>query len=198
MATTHSYHHGNLRQAALDAARATVAQKGHDAIAMRELAQQLQVSPTALYRHFANRTALLIALANAVHEELQVLLRQAVARQEDPWEALRASLRLFLTFTEQNEGLFRMMYDDEVINAPDADTLLPGMAANYQLMHDLFRRVLPSASPSELRLRLISMWSTLYGYASLRSHGSLKSYMLKDLTRAKIEKAVLQTALGVA
>lgn len=68
--TKDHYHHGSLRQAALDAARGIVCTRGHDAVAMRDLAQHLGVTPAALYRHFSNRSDLLMALAEKGHQGL--------------------------------------------------------------------------------------------------------------------------------
>lgn len=196
MTSERSYHHGNLRDAALGIARTTVEQRGHDAVAMRELALQLQVSPAALYRHFSNRTALLCALADETHEALRLQLVDVIADHTDPWDSLEAACRAFLAFSDNHVRLFRMMYDDEVINAPDAEAQLPALAHTYRLMLQLFRQALPQAGIKELRLRLIAMWSALFGYASVRAQGMLKSYMMRGLSGREMERAVLAAALG--
>jgi hypothetical protein len=57
------YHHGNLRRALLDAALALFAERGRFDFTMRELARAAGVTHNAPYRHFADRWALLDALA---------------------------------------------------------------------------------------------------------------------------------------
>ena len=59
------YHHGDLRAALLDAADALLDQGGDGAVSLREAARMAGVSPTAAYRHFADKVALLAALALA-------------------------------------------------------------------------------------------------------------------------------------
>ena len=61
------YHHGDLRNALLEAAVRLVAQKGPEGFSLREAAREVGVSPAAAYRHFADKLALLTALAADAH-----------------------------------------------------------------------------------------------------------------------------------
>lgn len=196
MSTQRSYHHGNLREAALEAAHATVAAQGHDAVSMRELALQLGVAPSALYRHYGNRTALLLALANAMHETLGSDLAQVLQAHGDPWECLEMACVRFLDFAQANDRMFRMMYDDEVINAPDAEAHLPALRHNYDLMLGLVQQARPDLGRREARLHLIGLWSTLFGFASVRAHGALKSYMLQGVSAQAMQQSVVRAAIG--
>ena len=64
--TARPYHHGNLRQALLDAAERTVRERGVEALSLRELAREVGVSHGAPRRHFPDRQALLDAHDEAV------------------------------------------------------------------------------------------------------------------------------------
>src|SRR6187455_880200 len=74
------YHHGNLRRALLDEALATIRTGGVDALTLREIGGRVGVSRTALYRHFADKRALLAAVAT---EGFRTLRQQLVAAWED-------------------------------------------------------------------------------------------------------------------
>src|SRR5687767_1574078 len=74
------YHHGNLRRALLDDALATIRTDGVEAVTLREIGARLGVSRTALYRHFADKQALLTAVAT---EGFRALREQLVAAWED-------------------------------------------------------------------------------------------------------------------
>lgn len=63
MAKSDRYHHGNLRQACLEGARAMLEEDGSGTISLREVARRAGVSPAAPYRHFKDREDLLRALA---------------------------------------------------------------------------------------------------------------------------------------
>ena len=58
-----SYHHGNLRRALIDQALATIQAEGVDALTLRSIGARIGVSRSALYRHFADKRALLTAVA---------------------------------------------------------------------------------------------------------------------------------------
>lgn len=192
-----SYHHGDLRNATIALAREVVETRGHDALVMRELAATLGVSIGALYRHFADRNALMMLLANESHAELLQRLR-TFSQQDDPWEALRAAAADFIQFAQQRVRLFRMMYADEVVNAPDANAQLTAQADSYLAVIALLRRALPGVRIAEVRLHAITFWSTVFGYASVCAHGGLPPYTMQGLTRKLVEQALIEAALHPA
>ena len=69
MATT-PYHHGNLRDALVEAAVDVVREGGPEALSLRELARRVGVSHAAAYRHFADREALVDVVAERALEGL--------------------------------------------------------------------------------------------------------------------------------
>ncbi len=192
-----SYHHGDLRNATIALAHEVVAARGHDALVMRELATTLGVSIGALYRHFADRNALMLLLANDSHAELLEEVN-GFSRYEDPWQALRATAAAVIEFAQQRVRMFRLMYADEVVNAPDADAQLPAQAGAYRAVIALFRRALPEVPIAQVRLHAITFWSTVFGYASLCAHGGLPTYSVQGLSRKLIEQAVIEAALQPA
>src|ERR687890_784325 len=74
------YHHGNLRRALLDEALATIRSEGVQGLTLREIGARVGVSRTALYRHFADKAALLEAVATEGFRMLREQLTSA-------WEA---------------------------------------------------------------------------------------------------------------
>ena len=58
-----AYHHGNLREAILEAGLAHLEKSADEALSLRELARQTGVAANAVYRHFASKEQLLAALA---------------------------------------------------------------------------------------------------------------------------------------
>src|SRR6476620_6243867 len=74
------YHHGNLRRALLDEALATIRTEGVAGLTLREIGARLGVSRTALYRHFADKRALLTAVAT---EGFRTLRQQLVTAWEE-------------------------------------------------------------------------------------------------------------------
>src|ERR1700682_5211672 len=71
------YHHGDLRRALIVEAAHTIQAKGVDALTLRAVGQKLGVSRTALYRHFADKSALVAAVAGEGFRLLRLQLVEA-------------------------------------------------------------------------------------------------------------------------
>src|SRR5215217_6585274 len=84
------YHHGNLRRGLLDQALATIRTEGVEGLTLREIGARLGVSRTALYRHFADKRALLAAVATEGFRALREALISAWEEGGRGDEAFRA------------------------------------------------------------------------------------------------------------
>ncbi|MFW7349499.1 MAG: TetR/AcrR family transcriptional regulator [Pigmentiphaga sp.] len=193
---TRAYHHGNLKDALLEAALAVIERDGYESLSMRSLAQEAGVSSAAPYRHFADRSALLAAAACVGYEELRALHGQAMAARGDAVSRLRLAMRSFLDFSQRRRGLFQLMYSD-YLRQQVASEALAGLEA------DVFRDVslsmaqaVPGLDERSLRLRMAAFWATLYGHAVVRQHGLLRPYMKEGLSDDEIDEAVFAAALG--
>ncbi len=116
MSSPSSYHHGNLRQALLEAARALAAENTIDSITLREVARRAGVSHAAPYHHFADKRALLRALALDAFKELHHILNTILKStlQADPTTHPTATLSAiglaYLQFALSHPTEFRFMF----------------------------------------------------------------------------------------
>jgi AcrR family transcriptional regulator len=167
MAKRDGYHHGDLRAALIRAALDAVEAGGPDAVSLRDLALKLGVSTAAPYRHFPDRRALLAEVAAIGFADLGVAYARAQADAPDPAAALRETARAYLTLAFGRPGLFRLMFDSDIVdgNAP------PGLLASAaEAWEGLFRAVgsaNPGADPAAVKRRAITGWSTLHGFITL-------------------------------
>lgn len=97
----HTYRHGNVRAAALATARRLVAVHGHVALSLRQVAAELGIAHRSLYNHFADREALLDAVAAAAFHELADLLR--------PVRTPAAYVRRYVRYALANPTLYALM-----------------------------------------------------------------------------------------
>ena len=111
-----TYHHGDLANALLDAALALVEHDGAEAVSLRELAQSLGVSRAAPYRHFADRDALLAAVAARGFEDLIVVSEAALDGPGDGRTRLQAFGRAYFDFAARRPGLYRLMFESDFLN----------------------------------------------------------------------------------
>lgn len=110
MATKASYHHGNLKQALVTAALRELAKEGIAGVSLRGVARRAGVTPPAVYRHFADKDALLAAVAAECAERLaNVMIAAAGEGAEHPLEAFRAIGIALVRFAVENPEHFRAL-----------------------------------------------------------------------------------------
>lgn len=105
------YHHGDLRQQLVAATRALVEEKGPDLFSVSEAARAAGVSTAAPYRHFSDRTEMLVAVALEGMAEMTSAF-QAAAKGKAPGsdEAISAIGEAYVRYAEAHPGVFRMMF----------------------------------------------------------------------------------------
>ncbi len=115
-----SYHHGNLREALLRRAAQVIAEGGVEAVSLRGLARDLDVSHAAPRRHFADRGALLAALAQeGFRRSLEAMENGAREAGDDPIARYRALGRSYVRFACEDPAYFRAINHPEVSNLAD-------------------------------------------------------------------------------
>ena len=170
------YHHGNLRRGLLDEALATIGKEGIDGLTLREIGARLGVSRTALYRHFADKRALLAAVAT---EGFRMLREQLVAaweeggRDQAAFEAMGAA---YVRFAAANPAHYRVMFGGFVDpNACDAE-LAAEAAGAFQALVDalaaLQRDAVVRSDDTLLMARYV--WAVVHGVAMLGIDGQLR------------------------
>lgn len=100
------YHHGELRSALIDLALDVVSTEGVEELRLRDLARRLDVNHRAVYRHFADREALVIEVAILGWKNLGKRLQRA---QKDSSAPIRDSLRSYIRFALTRGGHYRCM-----------------------------------------------------------------------------------------
>lgn len=167
------YHHGNLRQVLLDAARQLIEQRGPVGFTLSEAARLAGVSPAAPYRHFRDREALLSEVARSGFEVF-------AARLEAAWDDGRPSPlaaftnlgRGYLRFAREEPASYAAMFEASLSGLSGEDTAALRAAAD-RAFAVLLRacRVLCQMLPEERRpppaLVALHAWALSHGVASL-------------------------------
>ena len=109
-AESRGYHHGDLRTALIEAGLAALAGSDAESISLRELARTVGVSPTAVYRHFPDKKALLAALADAGVARLGNAQRIASEQAGGGAAGFAATGRAYVRFALAHPSLFRLTF----------------------------------------------------------------------------------------
>lgn len=183
--STRGYHHGDLR-AALIAAAVEGLEAG-EPFSLRAVARRAGVSPTAPYRHFADREALDSAVAVEGFKDLRADLEAALAESMKPTEpqAVIAALGVaYVGFALRRPAVFRLMFGNEC-DEEDSERV----QASEQL-HGMLSRAIESLFPGAQNSNLsIALWSTAHGLAFLHLDGKLRPQTNDDVA-ARVNAAV--------
>ena len=171
------YHHGDLPQALLDAALWIVETQGTEALTLRAVARLAGVSQAAPYRHFANKEALLAAVAEEGFRSLMTAMRQSVQACGDiPLARLRAVGIGYVTFATSHPSHFRVMFGHGMadrsafptLRQVASDTLAMVVAAIADCQRTgLVRSEEPAADLA------LTAWSSVHGLSALLVEGVL-------------------------
>ncbi|MBD7958178.1 TetR/AcrR family transcriptional regulator [Microbacterium sp. Sa4CUA7] len=175
------YHHGDLANALLEEGLALTRHGGPEAVTVREVARRVGVTPAAVYRHFADRDALVAAIA--VRIQRQVAARMRAVEDDRRGDAHRPSARSrlravglgYVGFALSEPGWFDVAFGSATALPGDVDpAALPApLAALVEVLDDLVTEGdLPAAARPGAEW---PCWSTVHGFALLALRGPLRA-----------------------
>jgi AcrR family transcriptional regulator len=164
------YHHGNLREALIEAALELIGAKGPSGFTIAEAARLAGVSPAAPYRHFRDAGALLGEVALRGFDRLAERLSKAWnGGRPEPVRAFEDLGRAYLAFAREEPAYYAAMFDSQL--APDA---YPGLQVAgdraFAVLRDAADAVsatLPKGRRPPSLMMALHIWSMAHGIASL-------------------------------
>jgi AcrR family transcriptional regulator len=162
-----TYHHGDLRAACLRAAVELLEEGGQSALSLRAVARRAGVSAAAPYRHYADREALVSAVAAVGYRELAARLAAAHPAPSTP-EQLASVGVAYVQFAIERPALFRIMFGEPCDR--DNEERVAATAAVSAYVRDSVARSFPDADAEALGT---AMWALVHGLAFLYLDGKL-------------------------
>lgn len=166
-----TYHHGDLRAALLAAAGDLLDEGGVSAVSLREAARRAGVTPAATYRHFADKDALLTALAVQGFEAFADAMRAATVGAKDPFAEMGVA---YVRFAVARPGMFRLMFGPAVADRSKSPELLAAIAQAMQLFEQGMQ-ARTDVKPGD-PLAALRSWATMHGLATLAIDKMLPGY----------------------
>lgn len=162
------YHHGNLRQALVDAVLDLIEKHGPSGFSFSEAARAAGVSPAAPYRHFKDRDALIAEVAEKGFERLADKLEAAFdTGGPSPMRAFEAVTAAYLDFAAKERAFFLAMFQ---AGPPDSDEVLKAGDRAFDVLRRACEglvRHMPAAERPPIHMMAYHVWSLTHGIAEL-------------------------------
>lgn len=171
------YHHGDLRQALIEATLALVSEKDVDSVSLREVARRVGVSHAAPYRHFADKDSLLVAVAQEGFQMLHHALDGVSDRVPiDPLKQLKEIGVTYVDFALKHSTHYRLMFSAYGATSAQRNPELEQAATQaFMVLVDSIKsgqqqRLIRQDDPQQLAL---AAWALTHGLAMLLLDGQI-------------------------
>ena len=186
------YHHGNLRQALVDAALDLITRQGPTGFTLSEAAKQAGVTPAAVYRHFEGREELIAEAARQGYEIFADVMQYAYDKgQPSALAAFESTGRAYLAFARQYPGHYIAMFESGVAVNRNPDLAAASMRARAVLENaarDLSQHIPPEKRPPASMFSA-HIWAMSHGVVELfarNSPGTASPFPPEDLLESGI------------
>ena len=175
-----SYHHGNLRQALIDAGIKIINENGEENLSLRKAAAACGVSHAAPYAHFKDKEELIEAIKENVTDRFMEKLVEAVTDKPTADAAIIAMGRAYVTFFSKNPDYFIFLFGKQNItahlkmNREYKDDYPPFLLLRKMYLMHLEEAGLEKTY-EEQEIELIKIWSIVHGMASIACMKGIKS-----------------------
>ncbi len=174
------YHHGDLRNALVEAAIRAIDRDGAERFSLRALAQRLKVSHAAAYRHFRNKDDLLLAVALEGLGRLSAALIEAGQSAEDPFERLTRGAQAYMRFGLDNPGLYQVTFSGLTLRDEATRAAADGTLA---LTTQLFQQAQEAGKVrrDDPYQQARAAWAMLHGLIDLEQRGQFGERSRKEV-----------------
>lgn len=167
-----NYHHGNLRQALIDAGIKIINESGESGLSLRKVASSCEVSHAAPYAHFKDKDELIEAMKASVTEQFMEKLAKAVNNAPNAETAIIEMGKAYVSFFIKNPDYFKFLFGKQNITAHLApNTKHEEDYPPFVLLKESYLKYLKEKkfekSPEEQEIELIKIWASAHGLASI-------------------------------
>jgi AcrR family transcriptional regulator len=184
-----TYHHGDLKNALIQAGVEILAEEGIGGLSLRKVAKQAGVSHAAPYSHYADKQALIAAISTEGFKQLYSQIESVLEKhQGNPETLLIETAWAYVQFALNAPDRFKLMFSSMLEKEKEYAEFVEISQENFlQLVHivEICQKagILKSGASD---VAAVSIWSTVHGFTSLLlegqiSHTVLEKVSLKDL-----------------
>jgi len=198
--TRKNYHHGDLKNALIQAGIEILTSEGIGGLSLRKAARKAGVSHSAPYAHFADKQTLIAAIASDGHKKIYERFEAIQARHSnDPLRQFTAGAWAYVEFGLQSPDHYKITFSGTIQDEHRHSEFIEYSQRNMQILRDIVEQCrsagLLSDNNSSSELQAVSIWSLLHGLVLLMIQGQLPGNLLttvqpKDMVLAALRQVV--------
>ncbi len=189
-----TYHHGDLKNALIQAGIEILAQEGVGGLSLRKVARQAGVSHNAPYAHFADKQALIAAISTEGYTRLYERIRAALdASPAQPERQLRAAAWAYVQFALERPAHFKITLSGVLEKEKDYPAFVEISQRTFALVVALTADCQAAGvlRPGPPDLAAVAVWSLVHGFVSLLLEGQISHSQLDRWTTRQMLDACL-------
>lgn len=173
--TSSNYHHGNVKEALLNAAQNHIENNDGAMISLRALSKEVGVTPSAVYNHFADKNALLLAIKVRVYQRFNKFFLDNCKETKNPDKALIEMCLAYFHFSREFPSQFRFIFSSSIPmewSTPEiVDVSCRCLVRSRSLVFAIHEKYQSYCSEEEVVNATLLVWSQLHGIVTLRNSG---------------------------
>jgi len=199
-----SYHHGDLKNALIQAGVEILSKEGIEGLSLRKVAQRAGVSHNAPYSHFPDKQSLIAAISTEGFKQLYEELDTAVSTYaNDPKRQLQEGAWAYVQFAMSNTDTFKIMFSGVLDKEKEYPAFVEISQKTFHRVVDIVRACqdagILSATPPEMMA--VSVWGQIHGIISLNlegqiSHTVLDRVSIRDIVLFALDQLIREPSLS--
>jgi len=197
-----TYHHGDLKNALIQAGIEILAQEGVGGLSLRKAARRAGVSHAAPYAHFADKQNLIAAIASDGHKKIFERFEAIRARHaDDPLRQFLSGAWAYMQFGLESPDHYRITFSGVIQDEHSHPEFLEYSQRNMQTLREIIEQCrsagVVSADDINPELQAVGIWGLLHGLVLLMIEGQLPSQLMKTTQSKDMLIAALQQVVRV-
>ena len=175
------YHHGDLKNALIQAGIEVLAKEGVSGLSLRKVASRAGVSHSAPYSHFKDKQSLIAAITTESFRQLYEELREAIAPfSSDPKKQLTAGALAYAQFALEHTDMFKIMFSGVLEKEKDYPAYVEATRQTFGQVVQVIQACQDAGvlRPAPPEVMAVSVWGQVHGIVSLALEGQISHTVL--------------------
>jgi len=173
------YHHGNVKEALIDVAMALLEENQLARISLRRLSKEVGITPSAVYNHFVDKDALMLAIKTRVYEDFNRFFESRSSLTNNPEQALMEICLAYYHYSRQQPARFNFLFGSvlpqEWSTPETVEVSCRCIVRTRKLVLGIYEKYQIPCEEEDVVNATLLVWSGLHGIVTLRNSGSIQA-----------------------